>query len=155
MTAGFWRHDLGGVTRWRFGYQKRWDWSGLVRILDRGFAPEVTSMVATTTINQSQQRALVRRRTVDASGLRSNVGHFGLGTVGLLLIAISAWGGIVPFLGPTFGYSADGAGSWHWSLTHAVVSAAPGAVGILIGLCLLARIRGMVGGRRRLSLARA
>jgi hypothetical protein len=110
-------------------------------------------MVATTTFNEREHRALVSRRTVDASGLRSNVGHFGLGSVGFLLIGISVWGAIVPFLGPTFGYSADGAGSWHWSLTHAVVAVAPGAVGVLIGLMVLARSRGMVVGRGRLSLA--
>jgi hypothetical protein len=112
-------------------------------------------MVATTTVNQDQPRELVRRRTVDASALKSNVGHLGLGTVGLLLVAVSAWGGIVPFLGPTFGYSADGAGSWHWSLTHAVVSVAPGAVGVVIGLMVLARSRGMVVGRGRLGLSGA
>jgi hypothetical protein len=120
-------------------------------------------MVATTTINQNEgrvfsqgnDRTLLRRRTVEDSGLRSQVGHFGLGTVGLLLVAISAWGAIVPFLGPTFGYSADGAGSWHWSLTHAVVSVAPGAVGVLIGMVVLARSRGLVVGRGRLSLAGA
>jgi hypothetical protein len=119
-------------------------------------------MVATTTINQSEGRvnqsegrALVRRRTVEDSGLRSHVGHFGLGTVGFLLVAVSAWGGIVPFLGPTFGYSADGAGSWHWSLTHAVVSVAPGALGVVIGMVVLSRSRGLVMGRGRLSLAGA
>jgi hypothetical protein len=108
-------------------------------------------MVATTTANQD--RRLLRRRRPDATVLMPNVGHFGLGTVGLLLIAISAWGAIVPFLGPTFGYSADGAGSWHWSLTHAVVSVAPGAVGAVLGLVVLGRSRGMVVGRGRLSLA--
>src|ERR1700728_3204813 len=120
-------------------------------------------MVATTTINQSDGRAfnqndgraLIRRRTVEDAGLKSNVGHFGLGTVGLLLVAISAWGAIVPFLGPTFGYSADGAGSWHWSLTHAVVSVVPGAFGVVIGVVVLARSRGVVVGRGRLSLAGA
>src|SRR5580658_2981795 len=112
-------------------------------------------MVATTTVNQTQRERLIRRRTVDASGLLSDVGHFGLGTVGLLLVAISGWGAIVPFLGPTFGYSADGAGSWHWSSTHAVVSVAPGLIGVLVGLMVLFSSRGMVVGRGRFSLAGA
>jgi hypothetical protein len=128
-----------------------------------GVLQEVTPMVASTTIdqndgrvfNQSNDGTLLRRRTVEESALSSNVGHFGLGTVGLLLVAISAWGAIVPFLGPTFGYSADGAGSWHWSLTHAVVSVAPGAVGVVIGMVILAGSRGLVVGRGRLSLAGA
>jgi len=82
----------------------------------------------------------------------SNVGHFGLGTVGLLLVAISAWGGIIPFLGPTFGYSADGTGSWHWSLTHVVVALVPGAIGVLLGMIVLGSSRGMVIGRGRMRL---
>lgn len=110
-------------------------------------------MVATATIGHN--RRLVRRRMVDASVLVSNVGHFGLAMTGLFLIAISAWGAIVPFLGPTFGYSADGAGSWHWSLTHAVVSVAPGAVGVVVGLMVVGSFRGIVVGRGRLSLAGA
>jgi hypothetical protein len=111
-------------------------------------------MVAMTTTAGHSGR-VIRRGSVNSTALMSNVGHFGLGTVGLLLIAISAWGGIVPFIGPSFGYSADGAGSWHWSLTHAVVGLAPGAIGVLVGLMVLARARGLVVGRGRLSLAGA
>ena len=110
-------------------------------------------MVAT--IPAGHSRRFVRRRNADATAFMSNVGHLGLGTVGVLLVGISAWGGIVPFVGPSFGYSADGAGSWHWSLTHATVSLAPGAIGVLIGLMIMARARGMVVGRGRFSLATA
>jgi hypothetical protein len=110
-------------------------------------------MVVTTAPTQS--RRLTRRRSMDATAFMSNVGHFGLGTVSLLLIAISAWGAIVPFVGPSFGYSADGAGSWHWSLTHAVVALVPGAIGVVIGMVVLAGSRGLVVGRGRMSLAGA
>ncbi len=85
----------------------------------------------------------------------TNVGHFGLGTVSLLLIGISAWGGIIPFVGPTFGYNADGTASWHWSLTHAVVALIPGAIGVFVGMMVLAGSRGLVVGRGRMSLAGA
>jgi hypothetical protein len=57
--------------------------------------------------------------------------------LGVVTILISAWGGIVPYVGPTFGYSADGAGSWHWNLAHAVLALVPGAVGILAGLLMM------------------
>ncbi|HXW39166.1 MAG TPA: hypothetical protein VEJ44_05680 [Acidimicrobiales bacterium] len=73
----------------------------------------------------------------------------------LLLIAISAWGGIIPFVGPSFGYSADGTGTWHWSLTHAVVALVPGAIGLVIGFVVLTGTRGLTVGRGRLSLASA
>jgi hypothetical protein len=116
-------------------------------------------MAATTTADPKRHFSLwrgraTRRQSVDAA-LMSHVGRFGLGTVGLLLIAMSAWGGIVPFLGPTFGYSADGTGSWHWSLTHAVVALVPGAVGVVLGLMVLGRARGIVVGRGRMGLATA
>jgi hypothetical protein len=110
-------------------------------------------MVATTA--PTHTRRFLRRQRVEAPAFMSNVGHLGLGTVSLLLIAISAWGGIVPFVGPSFGFNADGTGSWHWSLTHAVVALAPGAVGVLIGLTVLAGSRGLVVGRGRMSLAGA
>jgi hypothetical protein len=78
-----------------------------------------------------------------------------LSTIGILTVAISAWGGIIPYLGPTFGYSADGSGSWQWNLTHSVLGLAPGAIGFLIGLSFLARIPEERIGRRRTSLSMA
>jgi hypothetical protein len=108
-------------------------------------------MVSMTTAGTN--RHLLRRRRIDAAALMSNVGHFGLGSVGVLLIGISAWGAIVPFVGPSFGYAADGASSWHWSLTHVVVALLPGAVAILFGMVVLGRSRGLVASRGRFSLA--
>ncbi|HXZ83620.1 MAG TPA: hypothetical protein VED84_07805 [Acidimicrobiales bacterium] len=70
---------------------------------------------------------------------RLTVPRFSLGTAGFLTAVLGAWGGIVPFVGPTFGYSADGAGSWHWDLAHALLSLAPGAVALAAGLLILTR----------------
>lgn len=85
----------------------------------------------------------------------AHVGRFGLGTIALLLVGVSAWAGIVPFVGPAFGYRPDGSSSWHWSLTHAVVWLVPGAIAFLIGLMVLGSARGMVIGRGRFGLATA
>jgi hypothetical protein len=98
---------------------------------------------------------LFRRRNIGAVGTVVPVGHLGLGTVGFLLVIVSAWGGIIPFVGPTFGYSADGSGSWHWTLTHAVLALVPGAIAFVVGLSVLASSQGLVVGRGRLSLATA
>ena len=68
---------------------------------------------------------------------RPTVPRFSLGVAGLLLVVLGAWGGIVPFIGPTFGFSADGKGSWHWELTHALLSLAPGAAALLAGLLIM------------------
>jgi hypothetical protein len=78
-----------------------------------------------------------------------------LSTVGILTVAISAWGGIIPYVGPSFGFSADGSGSWQWNLTHSVVALVPGAVGCLMGLSFLVRIPDGRIGRRRTSLSMA
>jgi hypothetical protein len=79
----------------------------------------------------------------------------GLGTAGVVAVLAAAWGGIVPFVGPLFGFSADGAGSWHWSLAHALLALVPGAVGVLLGLFVIAESRGVTVGKGRLSLATA
>jgi hypothetical protein len=68
-----------------------------------------------------------------------------LGSVGVLMLLVGAWGGIIPFVGPVFGYSADGASSWHWNLSHALLWLAPGAAAcvaaaIVLGLVPFAAI---------------
>lgn len=62
-----------------------------------------------------------------------------LGAIGLVALVVSAWGGIIPYVGPSFGFSADGYGSWHWNLSHGVVALIPGAIGCLFALSLMGR----------------
>ena len=71
----------------------------------------------------------------------------GLGLAGVVAVLVSAWGGIVPYVGPLFNYSGDGSGSWHWSLAHAVLSLVPGAAGVLLGLFVIAESRGVAVGQ--------
>lgn len=87
--------------------------------------------------------------------MRLRLGRVGLGTAGVVAVLASAWGGIVPYVGPLFGFSADGAGSWYWNLAHVLLALVPGAVGVLLGLFVIAESRGVVIGRGRLSLAMA
>ncbi len=102
---------------------------------------------------------LERRERAEASGVpqreRVRAGQFGVGLAGLVAVLVSAWGGIVPYVGPLFGYSGDGSGSWHWSLAHSLLALVPGAAGVLLGLFVLAESRGISVGRGRLSLATA
>lgn len=72
----------------------------------------------------------------------------GLEVVGLVTLVASAWGGIIPFVGPTFGFNATGAPSWHWDLSQAVLGLVPGAIGVLVGLSLMAPSVSTVGWRR-------
>jgi len=72
--------------------------------------------------------------------------------VGLVGVLISVWGGIIPFLGPTFGYRADGSGSWHWNLAHTVLAFSPAIVGVFAGILILARAPGTVQRSSRFGL---
>ena len=77
------------------------------------------------------------RRSHTAQGVKWQSRSFRLFLAGLLALLVSAWGGIVAFVGPTFGFSADGTGSWYWSLSHALLALVPGAVGVVVGLALM------------------
>ncbi len=61
-----------------------------------------------------------------------------LGTVGLLTLLVGAWAGIIPFVGPLFGFNATGTPAWTWSLEHALVWLVPGAVAVVFGMTMLA-----------------
>ena len=71
----------------------------------------------------------------------------------MLTVLVGAWGGIVPFVGPIMGFNADASASWHWDLVHALLWAAPGALCVVFGLALLARIPRSLGGRARAGSA--
>jgi hypothetical protein len=101
---------------------------------------------------QSFGRSDVERRD---KTMRLGLGRIGLGTAGVVAVLASAWGGIVAYVGPLFGFSADGAGSWHWSLAHTLLFLVPGALGVLLGLFVVAESRGVTVGKGRLSLAAA
>lgn len=78
---------------------------------------------------------------------------FSLTTVGLISVVTAAWGGIIPYVGPIFGFSADGTSSWTWNLSHAVLALIPGAVALVMGFTLLTPVRTV--GLRRAGLATA
>ena len=104
--------------------------------------------MATATIDN---RAQIDPRSVDEPVVRA--GSVGLRTAGILAIVISAWAAIVPYIGPTFGYAANGTGSWFWSLSHSLLALVPGAIGIFMGFAIVASSSEV--GRGRFSLAAA
>lgn len=88
----------------------------------------------------------------------TSVGHHAHGTVrapyrlsieiaGFMTLLLGAWSGIVAFVGPLFGFSADGAGSWTWNLAHSLLFLVPGAVASLAGLVIM--IEGLTTGPAR------
>lgn len=108
-----------------------------------------------TTSTIAGNESVERPQTLHEARSRVHLGRLGLGTAGVVAVLVSAWGGIVPYVGPVFSYSGDGSGSWHWSLAHAVLALAPGALGVLLGLFVIAESRGITVGKGRLSLATA
>ena len=65
---------------------------------------------------------------------------------GFVALLLSAWAGIVPFVGSSFGFSPDGTPSWTWNLVHALGALVPGAVGLLACLGTIAAARGAARG---------
>jgi hypothetical protein len=109
-------------------------------------------MMSTTAISRGDR---LERRDARSGDARVHLGRFGLETAGFVAVLVSAWGGIVPYVGPLFNFSGDGSGAWHWNLAHSMLALVPGVVGVLLGLFIIAQARGISVGRGRLSLAGA
>jgi hypothetical protein len=75
--------------------------------------------------------------------------------LGLATLVLAAWGGIVPYVGPAFGYGATGVSSWTWNLGHSLLALLPGAAGVVGGLLIMASARrpmaGLMSGRLALG----
>lgn len=67
---------------------------------------------------------------------------------GLLIVLLGIWGGLVPFLGPSFGYSFTPDLSWHWTTGRLLLEVLPAAATVLGGLAMMgsaSRISGSAG----------
>jgi hypothetical protein len=58
-------------------------------------------------------------------------------TSGVLLVVLGAWGALVPFVGPAFGWGWNSDQSWHWTAARGWYEVLPGAVAVAAGLLLL------------------
>jgi hypothetical protein len=56
---------------------------------------------------------------------------------GFLALLMSAWAAIVPFVGPSFGFSPDGTASWTWDRAHALGALVPGVISLLACLIII------------------
>jgi hypothetical protein len=67
---------------------------------------------------------------------------------GLLIVLLGIWGGLVPFLGPSFGYSFTPDLSWHWTTGRLLLEVLPAVATVLGGLAVMgsaSRISGSAG----------
>jgi hypothetical protein len=106
----------------------------------------VTDVMASNEVGTSTEETPIRvteytGAAVAQSDIRIPAASFGIAVAAFLALVVSAWAGIVPFVGPTFGFSADGASSWTWNEVHAFGALVPGAVGVLMCLLMFASIR--------------
>jgi hypothetical protein len=73
-----------------------------------------------------------------------------VGVTALSMAVLGAWGAIVAFIGPEFGYHATAASSWQWTTTNWLLHLIPGAMALVAGLVILGlspsvRVRGVLG----------
>jgi len=60
---------------------------------------------------------------------------------GAIIALLGAWGALIPFVGPTFGYSIGPDSAWNWTNGRLWLSVIPGAVAIVGGLMLMLSAR--------------
>ena len=56
---------------------------------------------------------------------------------GPFIILVALWGGLIPFVGPLFGFSMGSGGAWTWTTTRAELHVIPAAVAALGALLLI------------------
>ncbi len=76
----------------------------------------------------------------------------GLIVVGVVIALVAAWGGIVAYVGPTFGFSGDGSAAWRWTSSHLFLALLPGILGLVAGLLLICVAPLTAEGRGRVDL---
>jgi hypothetical protein len=67
---------------------------------------------------------------------------------GLLIVLLGIWGGLVPFVGPAFGYSFTPDLTWHWTTGRLMLEVLPAIATVLGGLAVMgsaSRISGWAG----------
>lgn len=74
----------------------------------------------------------------------------GMLIAGIGAVLVGAWAGIVPFVGPKFGYTLGASEAWKLTSDHVYLQLAPGAAGVLAGLVFF----GFVPARDRASFWR-
>ena len=56
---------------------------------------------------------------------------------GLLLVVLGLWGGLIPFIGPYFGYAFGSHATWQWTANRLWLDVLPGAFVVIGGLLMM------------------
>jgi hypothetical protein len=113
--------------------------------------PEPTSAIplADAGAGVGSSGTVVERHMRSSAMVQSFGGGGTMVTLGVFTLLLGAWAGIVPFVGPLFGYDATGTRSWVWSYPHALLWLVPGAVAVLTGILLASQAPGISAGIAR------
>jgi hypothetical protein len=65
--------------------------------------------------------------------------HITTRVAGLIILIAGIWGGLIPFLGPTFHFTLGPDVAWHWTTSRLWLSVLPAIAAILGGLILMGR----------------
>jgi hypothetical protein len=60
---------------------------------------------------------------------------------GVIVALLGAWGALIPFIGPSFGYSIGPQDAWNWTYGRLWLSVIPGVVAVVGGLMLMSSAR--------------
>ena len=93
-----------------------------------------------------------RAEVVQGEEAQVHGGRTGIVTVGVLTILISAWGALIPFVEPIFGFHATGTPSLHWNAAHTLLAVVPGVIGVAMGFVVLWAASEVAVGRVRITL---
>jgi hypothetical protein len=110
--------------------------------------------------DEDEQGGRARRRqartskdeVVQGGEERVHGGRASIVTVGVVTILISAWGAVIPFVEPIFGFHATGTPSFHWNAAHALLAVVPGVIGVAMGFVVLWAASQVAVGRGRVAL---
>ena len=101
-----------------------------------------------------RRRARMRNDEVDqGQQARFQGGRTGIMAAGVLTILTSAWGTLIPFVQPMFGFHATGTPSLHWNAAHILLAVVPGVIGVAMGFVVLWAASQAVVGRTQTTLA--
>ncbi|SDY56615.1 hypothetical protein SAMN05661080_03880 [Modestobacter sp. DSM 44400] len=65
-------------------------------------------------------------------------------TSAFVILILGAWGALVPFVGPLFGYRMGGTPAWMWTESHVTLHLIPGIVAAIGGALMLRSVRSSV-----------
>lgn len=71
---------------------------------------------------------------------------------GIAVLVVGAWGALIPFAGPSFGYGMGSSQAWAWTESHVTLHLLPGLAAIIGGLLLASTARTRQAGGALIAL---